>query len=109
ADGTFLRVTPESAGWTYVGFEVLDLRPHLTAGRKTGQAEVCVVVISGSVEVLSQHGEFVLGGRPGPWAGPPDAAYLPPGSEFTLAGEGEIALCWAPAHRGGAKARVLPG
>jgi 5-deoxy-glucuronate isomerase len=108
-DGTVLRVTPESAGWTYVGFEVLELRPHVAAARTCGRAEVCVVVVSGSVEILSEHGEWGLAGRADPWAGPPDAAYLPPGSEFTLRGAGEIAVCWAPAHGGGAKARVLPG
>jgi|SRR5947209_257569 len=28
ADGTILTVTPESAGWPYVGFEVIALRPE---------------------------------------------------------------------------------
>ena len=26
-DGRILAVTPESAGWTYIGFEVYDLPP----------------------------------------------------------------------------------
>ena len=46
-------------------------------------------------------------GRTDPWSGPPGAAYLPPGTSVTLAGKGEVALCWAPAN-GGAGARVLP-
>lgn len=113
ADGTILSVTPESAGWEYVGFEVLSLAGGASVERACGPRELCVVVISGVVHVASEHGEwFDLGGRPDPWARPPDAAYLPPGSHAELRadrGEAEVALCWAPAPRGGAEPRVLPG
>jgi 5-deoxy-glucuronate isomerase len=115
ADGTFLQVSPASAGWTYVGFEAA----MLAAGaaplvRETGARELCVVVISGTVDVASRHGAWSgLGGRPEPWAGRPDAAYLSPGTSVSLAAAGgepaEIGLCWAPAPGGGAAARVLPG
>ncbi len=112
-DGTILNVTPESAGWERIGFEVLALPPGGTAERVCGRRELCIVVISGVVHVASEHGEwFDLGGRPDPWAGPPDAAYLPPESHVDLraADEGaEVALCWGPAHKGGAEPRVLPG
>ena len=50
-----------------------------------------------------------LGGRATPFEGAPDAAYLPPGTEFELSGNAEVALCTAPAPHGGAEARVLPG
>ncbi len=112
-DGTILTVTPESAGWERVGFEVLVLSPGGTAERVCGPRELCIVVISGVVHVASEHGEWLdLGGRPDPWAGPPDAAYLPPESHVGLraAEDGaEVALCWGPAHKGGADPRVLPG
>lgn len=112
ADGTFLDVTPASAGWTYVGFEVLRLAPGIVAKRDTRDREVCIVVVSGTVTVNSEHGEYnALGGRPDPWSAAPDAAYLPPDTTFSLASpdEAEVALCWAPAPEGGAAARVLPG
>jgi len=112
ADGTFIDVTPASAGWTYVGFEVLTLAPGVVAKRDTRDREVCIVVISGTVTVNSEHGEYnELGGRPDPWSAPPDAAYLPAESAFALASPdgAEVALCWAPAPDGGAAARVLPG
>ncbi|MHB8657914.1 MAG: 5-deoxy-glucuronate isomerase [Solirubrobacteraceae bacterium] len=112
-DGTLLRVTPESAGWRYVGFEVLALPDGGVAQRDCGGRETCIVVISGSVDVVSTEGEWVaVGGRPDPWAGRPDAVYLPPGASFTVAGRGagaEVGLCWAPAPSGGASARRLPG
>ncbi len=113
ADGSVLRVTPESAGWRHVGFEVLALGAGQAAQRDTGGRELCVVIVSGAVHVRSAHGEWRdLGGRTDPWSGPPDAAYLPPGTRVTVeaAGAGaEVGLCWAPAPGGGAAARVLPG
>ena len=112
-DGTFLRVTPESAGWRHVGFEALTLDGRATASRATGDRELCAVVIQGTVDVLSSSGEWRgVGGRRSPWQGPPDAVYLPPGCELSLSAgrEGcEIGLCWAPAPLGGAQARLLPG
>ena len=112
-DGTIVNVTPESAGWEYIGFEVVSLSAGATAERDCGPRELCAVVISGVVHIASEHGEwFDLGGRSDPWAGKPDAAYLPPGSHVALRaadGGAEVALCWAPAPSGGADPRVLPG
>jgi 5-deoxy-glucuronate isomerase len=101
-------VTPESAGWSYVGFEVVELRGD-SAQRDTGGRECCLVVLSGRADVRSAHGDWRdLGGRPDPFSGKPDAAYLPPGTAFEVEGTGEVALCTAPAAAGAA-ARVLPG
>jgi 5-deoxy-glucuronate isomerase len=113
-DGTIVDVTPASAGWTYVGFEVLALGPGATARRDAGERECCVVVVQGRAHVRSDHGDWrELGGRPDPWSGPPDAAYLPPGTTFAVEGateDTEVALCWAPATADtAAAARVLPG
>jgi 5-deoxy-glucuronate isomerase len=105
-------VTPQSAGWTYVGFELLLLGAGQAAERDTGGRECCVVLVSGQAHVRSAHGEWRdLGGRATPFAGVPDAAYLPPGTRFAIegaAGGAEVALCTAPARRG-AEPRVLPG
>jgi 5-deoxy-glucuronate isomerase len=102
-------VTPESAGWTYVGFEVVRLGAGDRVARETGERELCLVVVEGTCTVRSDHGEWAgLGGRPDPFSGPPDAAYLPPGAAYELEGEAEVALCTAPA-REGAQPRVLPG
>jgi 5-deoxy-glucuronate isomerase len=115
ADGTILDITPASAGWSHVGFEVVALAPGVVAERDTREREVCVVVISGTVAIVSRHGEWGdVGGRADPWSGPPDAAYLPARSAFSVESVGdepaEIGLCWAPVlHGSGARARVLPG
>ena len=109
-DGTILTVTPESACWQYIGFEVLQLRGEMIAHRDTGAREVCVVIISGTATVRSEHAEWTdLGGRADPWSGRPDAAYMPPRTRFEIEGNAEVALCWAPAPSGGAAPRVLLG
>jgi len=94
-------VTPASAGWQYVGFEVA----RAPFARETGTDEHCIVVLSGTVSVNDWSD---LGRRTDPWSGLPDAVYLPPGTAYEVAGEGEVGICTAPA-REGAPARVLPG
>ena len=102
---TIVSVSPERAGWTYVGFEALRLSDGATITRETGDRELCVVVIAGRAVV----GDWELGGRETPFEGAPDAAYFPPGSTVTVrGGDAEIGLCWAPAPEGGAEARPLP-
>jgi 5-deoxy-glucuronate isomerase len=104
-------VTPESAGWRYVGFEPLLLQPGAVVERDTGDRECCVVAIGGAIHIRSERGDWSdLGGRVSPLEGAPDAAYLPPGTRFTVASAGseaEVGLCFAPAN-GGAAPRVLP-
>jgi 5-deoxy-glucuronate isomerase len=100
-------VTPASAGWRHVGFEALVLADGQAAERDTGDRECCIVVIGGRVSVRSEHGDWELGGRPTPFEGAPDSAYLPPGTRFSVEGPGEVGLCFAPA-RAGAQPRVLP-
>jgi 5-deoxy-glucuronate isomerase len=105
-------VTPQSAGWSYVGFEAVRLAPGEFLVRAPGDRETCIVVISGSAHVRSdEHGEWRdLGGRPDPFSGPPEGAYFPPRSAFVVEGGGpagaEIGLCYAPAEQG-TEARAL--
>ena len=110
SDGTALLVTPESAAWGYVGFELLQLSPGVSAERHTVAREVCVVVIAGTVDIASEHGDWRhIGGRPQPFAGLPHAVYLGPQTSFTLSTTtgAEVGLCFAPATHGTA-ARVIP-
>lgn len=107
-----IQLTPDRAGWDYVGFELLRLGPGQTAERQAGEREVCIVLVGGTADVASVHGEWLgIGGRADPFSGSPDAAYLPPGTAFSVTGAGdvvaEVALCFAPA-RAGTDARRLP-
>ena len=101
-EGSVVKVTPRSAGWEYVGFEVLKLVAGDGVERRTGGEEVCLVPVSGACSVSSAVGEWEFGGRESPFDGPPHALYLPPGVDYRVeATTGlELAVCSAPAERG---------
>ncbi|MDQ2622965.1 MAG: 5-deoxy-glucuronate isomerase [Actinomycetota bacterium] len=111
-DGSIARVTPESAAWEYVGFEVLNLTDGDRANRRTDGVEACLVAVAGGFTVETGSGErFSAPGRPGPFEGAPDAVYLPPGLDYTIipsGSEAEVGICTAPAE-GRYPARELPG
>ena len=99
SDGRVLAVTPESAGWTHVGFEVFRLAPGETLSRETGDREVCLVLLAGKAAVRAAGEDFgVIGERTGPFGGKPWSVYVPAGAEFSATAEGdlEIGLCSAP-------------
>ena len=108
-----VKVTPESAGWKYVGFEAFRLAPKeslrisLPADR-----EACLVVLSGSADVHAGSQAFdKLGGRRSVFdAHSPDAVYAPPGTaiEITAHDSVELALASAPAT-GKHPVRLIPG
>lgn len=103
------RITPESAGWRYVGFEVVDLAPGQTLVRVLPDREQCLVLLSGTATVRVGSEDFgPIGGRPNPFAGKPFALYVPPRSEVRLTPEShcEIAVGSAPAE-GRYRARVI--
>ncbi len=98
------RVTPASAGWRYVGFEVLRLPVGARAERHSRDTEVCLVVLAGRALV----GEWEVGGRTSPFEGPPEGVYLPPAVPYLVRAltDLELAVGSAPAERG-ARARLL--
>ena len=86
-DGTHGRVshvTPESAGWTYVGFDLHRMKPGEIVSAETGSREVCLVWVSGKGEARAAGTDFgVLGERMSPFEGAPHALYVPAGAEQT--------------------------
>jgi 5-deoxy-glucuronate isomerase len=99
-------VTPESAGWRYVGFEVRRLRRGEGFDEPTGGREVCAVVLSGTADIGDWN---AVGGRTSVFEGTPDAVYLPPHDHLQAVATSdvcEIALCWAPATTGAAPALI---
>ena len=109
ADGVRHHITPENAGWTYVGFEsrLLGAGEKVTLHRE--EREICVVFLSGKGRVTS--GDFdsgVVGERENVFAGPPWSVYAPPRHVVAVAAETdcEVAICSAPAT-GKFSARVI--
>ena len=98
-DGCVLSLTPESAGWRYVGFEVLHLEPGQLLRRQSGDREVCAVMLSGRAAIMSDRSDLgVIGERSNVFGGKAWSAYLPARSSFELHAvtATEVALCSAP-------------
>ena len=64
-----VRVTPQSAGWKYVGFEVFKLLPGEVLKPDTHGRELCIVLVGGSTTVDINGKSFgVIGERRNPFA-----------------------------------------
>ncbi|HVP32734.1 MAG TPA: 5-deoxy-glucuronate isomerase [Steroidobacteraceae bacterium] len=95
------RVTPESAGWRFVGFEVFDLAPGQTLARALPDREQCLVVLSGRATLEVAGEDFgAIGAREHPGLGKPFAAYVPPRAPLRLTAQSpcELAVGSAPAE-----------
>ena len=104
-----VSVTPESAGWEHVGFEVLELRAPLELPELSGR-EACVVVVKGACEVVAARSRGCLLNRACPFAELPDAMFVPAGAALTLIPHGgpvEVAICTAPAEVNGTAPRHI--
>jgi 5-deoxy-glucuronate isomerase len=100
ARGLVHRVTPESAGWGHVGFELYRLAPGQTLERETGAQEACLVLVGGRADVTA--GEQIwqdIGERAGPFEKKkPYSVYVPFHDRYrvTARSELELAVCTAP-------------
>ena len=110
--GAVMEITPESAGWAYVGFRVLHLKQgDVAAGGEEGR-ETCLVLLSGraDVEVGGQH--FAdIGERDSVFEDKaPHAVYAPAGRRFKIVARTalQIALCRAPGKSGGEARHIAP-
>jgi 5-deoxy-glucuronate isomerase len=108
--GRVSHVTPETAGWTYVGFDLHRLKPGETASAETGGKEVCLVFVTGKGRATAA-GEHLgmLGERMSPFEGKPWSVYVPQGSDWSVTAETdlELAVCSAPGLGGGLPVRVI--
>src|SRR5690625_1677895 len=57
-DGNVIRITPESAGWEYVGFEVYKLKQGETFTKETGDNEVAIVLLSGRANAKTKKEQW---------------------------------------------------
>jgi 5-deoxy-glucuronate isomerase len=106
-------VTPESAGWTHVGFRALRLVAGDEEHFGSGARELCITVLSGQIDAeVDGRRHSALGSRGSVFeACAPTALYVPPDRRvrLTALGPAEVAVSSAPA-RGLHPARVIePG
>jgi 5-deoxy-glucuronate isomerase len=106
-----VNVTPERAGWSHVGFKALRLAAGETETVTTGDRELCLVVLTGTVDVLID-GETLagLGQRDSVFDEmSPAAVYVPAGKAVQIRAvrAAEVALCSAPSDARNRKVRVI--
>ena len=102
ADGLIVEVTPERARWDYIHFQVRRLNEGDAWVFDTQQNELALVMLSGTVDVSSNRGEWKdLGEREHVFSGYPHALYLPAGTSFSVTAtrNSEFAIAWTPTDR----------
>lgn len=109
-----VAVTPESAGWEHVGFKAIRLAAGERESLATGSRELCLVVLSGTLDVAVDKQEFPgLGVRDSVFDEvSPAALYVPPGKTVRVLAlrDAELALCSAPGDAQPRPVRLLePG
>ncbi len=112
ARGKVHEITPQSAGWRYVGFSLYRLRPGDAAAEKTGAREVILVIVEGKARIHGAGQDWgVLGARMSVFEKtPPHCLYLPGGSEWQATAETDcvLAVCSAPGRGRYAARRIGP-
>lgn len=108
--GHIAEITPQNAGWRYVGFDLHRLASGEVASGASGSNELCLVFVIGKGEVTASGKSLgVLGERMSPFDGPPWSVYLPEGTEWSVTAETdvELAVCSAPGLGGGLPVRII--
>lgn len=103
-DGTVLDITPESAGWDYVGFRVVRLGQGESHAHGEQGREACLVVLTGSITVIAGGERFAaIGGRKSVFDGAAVSVYVPAGTRYAIEADtdAEIAICTAPGSGAG--------
>ena len=108
-------MTPERAGWTHVGFRAVRLNPAESETVATGERELCLVVLTGSVNVTVDGVTYAnLGTRKSVFEEvSPAAVYVPAGKTVTVVNVpgattvAEVALCSAPGQGGSGEVSVI--
>lgn len=103
-------ITPESAGWDYVGFGLYHLEAGATVKQSTGDTEVILVLVEGKARITGAGKDFgEMGARMNVFERtPPHCAYIPNRSDWSATATTglTLAVCTAPG-KGGHAAQVI--
>ncbi|MEO7242000.1 MAG: 5-deoxy-glucuronate isomerase [Variovorax sp.] len=104
-------VTPERAGWTHVGFRAIRLAKGDSETVETGSRELCLVVLTGTVDVTVDGQTYKgLGSRDSVFDEvSPAAVYVPAKQSLRIScvRDAEVALCSAPSDGKAHLVRVI--
>ncbi|KGD84647.1 5-deoxy-glucuronate isomerase [Pantoea sp. PNA 14-12] len=110
-NGCIQQVTPARAGWRYVGFSSYLLKKGQTLDLKSGDSELCLVLVAGLASVTTRHARFPnIGKRLSPFERtPPYSVYVPHDDDVRVQAESdlELAVCQAPGQGGKLPARLI--
>lgn len=110
--GKVHQITPDSAGWRYVGFSLYRLRAGETAAEATGSNEVILVMVEGKARIQAGGRDWSeLGDRMNVFEKtPPHCLYVPSGQNWQVEATTDcvIAVCAAPGHGGHEARRIGP-
>lgn len=85
SSGTVLEIGPSRAGWRHLRFAARRLVPGESWTDETGDCEACLVLQKGTCSIRWEGAvERVMGPRESVFSSYPHAAYLPPGTRFTV-------------------------
>ena len=105
-------ITPETAGWTYVGFGLYRLAAGESAAEVTGDREAILVLVEGKAHLTAAGQDWgVMGDRMDVFERtPPHCLYVPNGSDWRAVATTAcvIAVCMAPGKGGHVAARLGP-
>ncbi|MEO9517378.1 MAG: 5-deoxy-glucuronate isomerase [Paracoccaceae bacterium] len=105
-------ITPQTAGWGYVGFGLYRLRAGDKVAEQTDAREVILVLVEGKAELSADDQEFgEMGNRMNVFEKtPPACLYVPNGSDWAAHATTDctLAVCSAPGTGGHAASAIGP-
>lgn len=103
ANREYIQVTPESAGWEHLSFCAVKLNQRETWEFSTGENELALTILGGTLDVTSNKGEWkAIGSRTDVFHGMPTTLFLSRYTNFKVIanyGEVDFACGWAAATR----------
>lgn len=110
--GNTQTITPASAGWHYVGFEVYELQAGQSIRMPATNNEVCLVLVAGKASITTPTMAFEhIGDRMDPFERKkPYAVYIAPNEAYSVVADTilELAVCQAPGKGNHATRLIAP-
>jgi 5-deoxy-glucuronate isomerase len=100
--GCVLNITPQSAGWKHIGFQIHRLTEGQVVKGGASERETCLVVLAGTADIAVDGERFSnVGERVSVFEdAAPGAVYAPAGQNYAVTAKGdvELAVCSAPGN-----------
>lgn len=110
--GKVHEITPQSAGWRFVGFSLYRLRAGEQVEEGTGEREAMLVMVEGKAAITAAGQDWgILGDRMDVFEKtPPHCLYVPNGQDWRAVARTDctIAVCSAPGFGGHEAQRIRP-